>query len=655
MTARAEFIALQQALLGRYSLERELGRGGMGTVYLARDLRLERPVAIKALHPALAADPEACARFLREARTAAGLAHPHIVPIYSVEESEAAPLLVMAMIDGETLGARLRSRGPLPADDAARVLREIAWALDHAHAHGVVHRDLTLDNILLERHTGRALLGDFGLAQRSDTIDAGPVFGTPGYLAPELIRGDAATPASDLYALGVVGWATLTGKLPFAGDASAVLAKHLMQPAPALAPFAHGASPRLVAGIMQCLAKDPDARPASATAFLGSLERAPEPIAIAPPLRNWFTRWERIAPIYSVATPLFALQTSVLTYAYFRTAQQSFLLWMIVSTALSLSLIPIVVHLLFEAVQLRRLRAAGFTLADIKASLPHWRAAERIAQEREGLRPLASRVIFDLTAVFAVTILVDVLIIEPNIELLKFVSQATRMWVLGLTGFMPALYLFTMIGAGIGFVSPGFRLAPHGRIRRLLDRCWSSKAAQWLEQLAGRGQRTLAANASTLHRPTEMVLGLAVDDLWRAIPEALRADLGDVPALAHTLEQGATELRGLITSLQESEASDGVADADRAAIVETRLGLEVRHRETIATLERVRLQLLRLLADRQPTSALTQQLEAARAIEASLHRDVAGHAEVRRLLHRPRRASAPGTPTPTPPPERAAA
>ncbi|MEI2720712.1 MAG: serine/threonine-protein kinase [Gemmatimonadales bacterium] len=269
MTARAEFIALQQALLGRYSLERELGRGGMGTVYLARDLRLERPVAIKALHPALAADPEACARFLREARTAAGLAHPHIVPIYSVEESDAAPLLVMAMIDGETLGARLRSRGPLPADDAARVLREIAWALDHAHAHGVVHRDLTVDNILLERHTGRALLGDFGLAQRSDTIDVGPVFGTPGYLAPELIRGDAATPASDLYALGVVGWATLTGKLPFAGDASAVLARHLMQPAPALAPLAHGASPRLVAGIMQCLAKDPDARPASATAFLG--------------------------------------------------------------------------------------------------------------------------------------------------------------------------------------------------------------------------------------------------------------------------------------------------------------------------------------------------------------------------------------------------
>lgn len=406
---------------------------------------------------------------------------------------------------------------------------------------------------------------------------------------------------------------------------------------------------------MQCLAKDPDARPASATAFLGALERAPEPIAIAAPLRGWFTRWERIAPIYSIATPLLALPSSLLAYAFYRTVDQRVLVAMMVSTALSLSAIPLATHLMFEFAQWRRLRGEGFTLADVQAALPHWRAAERILQEREGMRPLASRVILDLTVVFAATILIDLLVIEPNISLLKFTSEAVRMWVLGLTGFMPTLYLFTMIGVGVGFVSPGFRISAQGKARRLLDRFWGTSVAQRFAALAGRGQRTLAANASTLHRPTEMVLGLAVDDLWRAIPDALRADLGDVPALAHTLERGATELRGLITSLQESEASDGVSDVDRAAIVETRLGLEVRHRETIATLERVRLQLLRLLADRQQTGALTQQLEAARAIEASLHRDVAGHAEVRRLLHRPKRTTGPGTPTPTPPPERAAA
>jgi serine/threonine-protein kinase len=655
VNARAEFIALQEALLGRYSLERELGRGGMGTVYLARDLRLERPVAIKALHPALAADPDACARFLREARTAAGLAHPHIVPIFAVDESTSGPVLVMAMIDGETLGARLRGRGPLPADDAARVMREIAWALDHAHAHGVVHRDLTLDNILLERHTGRALLSDFGLAHRSDDAEAGPVFGTPGYLAPEVIRGELATPRSDLYALGVVGWATLAGKLPFAGETSAVLAKHLMQPAPPLAPLAHGASPRLIAAIMQCLHKDPDARPASATAFLGSVKRAPEPIAVAAPLRGWFTRWERIAPIYSIATPLLALQTSLLTYAYYRTVDQRILVAMMVSTALSLSLIPLVAHVSFELAQLRRLRREGFGLADVRSAMPHWRAAEQLQQDREGLRPLASRVILDLTVIFAVTILIDIFIIEPNIALLEFASLAVRQWVFGLTGFMPALYLFTMMGVGIGFVSPGFRLAAHGRVRRALDRFWGTPLAQWCATFATTGQRAIAATTSTLHRPTEMVLGLAVDDLWRAVPEALRTDLGDVPALAHTLEHGATELRGLITALSESEASDGLSPAERRDLAETRGRLEVRHRETIATLERVRLQLLRLLADRQQTGALTQQLEAARAIEAALHRDVAGHTEVRRLLHKPRRSGHAQSPTPTPPPERAAA
>ena len=161
-----------------------------------------------------------------------------------------------------------------------------------------------------------------------------------------------------------------------------------------------------------------------------------------------------------------------------------------------------------------------------------------------------------------------------------------------------------------------------------------------------------------------LALGLGIcGPAWAATysvgPSGTYDQIADLPTLGPgdvvELERGATELRGLITSLQESEASDGVSDVDRAAIVETRLGLEVRHRETIATLERVRLQLLRLLADRQQTGALTQQLEAARAIEASLHRDVAGHAEVRRLLHRPKRTTSPGTPTPTPPPERAAA
>ena len=151
-----DFLALQEALAGRYSLERELGRGGMGIVYLARDVALDRLVALKLLPPALAAQPALRQRFLREARTAAKLSHPHIIPIFAVEEVSNFVFFVMAYVEGETLGQRIRSRGPLPASEATRILREISWALAYAHAQGVVHRDIKADNILLETGSGMA-------------------------------------------------------------------------------------------------------------------------------------------------------------------------------------------------------------------------------------------------------------------------------------------------------------------------------------------------------------------------------------------------------------------------------------------------------------------------------------------------------------------
>src|ERR687889_2292202 len=160
-----EFLALQSALAGEYSLQRELGRGGMGIVYLARDVQLDRDVAIKVLPSHLARTAESRERFVREARTAAGLSHPHIVPIHRVGEAAGFVFFVMSYVEGETLGERLRTRGPLPPAEAARVLREVAWALAYAHGRGVVHRDVKPDNILLEEGTGRALVTDFGIAQ----------------------------------------------------------------------------------------------------------------------------------------------------------------------------------------------------------------------------------------------------------------------------------------------------------------------------------------------------------------------------------------------------------------------------------------------------------------------------------------------------------
>lgn len=141
-----EFLSLQRAVMGRYSLDRELGRGGMGVVFLARDVALDRLVAVKLLPAETAVDPDVRGRFVGEARTAAALSHPHIVPIHAVEETDAAVFFVMSYVDGETLGARVRRTGPLSAAETMRIVQEVAWALAHAHARGVVHRDVKPDN-----------------------------------------------------------------------------------------------------------------------------------------------------------------------------------------------------------------------------------------------------------------------------------------------------------------------------------------------------------------------------------------------------------------------------------------------------------------------------------------------------------------------------
>ncbi|HEX7941593.1 MAG TPA: serine/threonine-protein kinase, partial [Gemmatimonadaceae bacterium] len=147
----ADIRALERAVAGRYALERELGRGGMGVVLLARDLSLDRPVALKLLSALHAAQPVLRERFLREARTAAGLSHPHVVPIHAVEAHGDIVFIAMAFVDGESLAERVRRTGPLSPREVARIMREVAWALAYAHGRGIVHRDIKPDNILIER------------------------------------------------------------------------------------------------------------------------------------------------------------------------------------------------------------------------------------------------------------------------------------------------------------------------------------------------------------------------------------------------------------------------------------------------------------------------------------------------------------------------
>jgi serine/threonine-protein kinase len=257
--------ALDAKLQAQYRLVRLLGRGGMGSVYLARDLALDREVAIKVLKTDSTA-PEIQERLRREARTAARLSHPNIVPLHAFGDVEGKPYFVMGYVRGESLAARLRRDGRLTEDEARRVLADLAEALDHAHKQGVVHRDVKPDNVLLDDESGRALLTDFGVAKalgRSETLTAtGSVVGTPHYMSPEQAAGRADIDGrSDIYSLGVLAYAMLTGRLPFEGKtAGDVLAKHLTQNAPPLRSIAPGLSDPTVQAVERCLAKDPARR-----------------------------------------------------------------------------------------------------------------------------------------------------------------------------------------------------------------------------------------------------------------------------------------------------------------------------------------------------------------------------------------------------------
>jgi eukaryotic-like serine/threonine-protein kinase len=270
-----ETIAIRQLLAPRYLVEHELGRGGMGVVYLATDGALDRLVAIKVLPATLAAVPEMRERFLRETRMAAGLSHPNIVPVFAVEERAELVYFVMGFVDGETLTERVRRVGRLPSADVARLLQEVAWALSYAHGRGVVHRDVKPDNILVERGTARAFITDFGIARAAGVATMtrlGEVMGTPHYMSPEQAMGETVDGRSDLYSLGVVGYFAVTGVPPFEADSvQALVAMQVSRLATPLTARRPDVPPRLAAAVDRCLAKDPAARFPSGEALAEAL------------------------------------------------------------------------------------------------------------------------------------------------------------------------------------------------------------------------------------------------------------------------------------------------------------------------------------------------------------------------------------------------
>ncbi|UCD23828.1 MAG: serine/threonine protein kinase, partial [Gemmatimonadota bacterium] len=267
-----EFIALQTVVAGRFSLEREIGRGGGAVVYLARDVTLGRPVAIKLLDCELAANPNIRRSFLREARTAGLLSQPNIVPVHTVEEHGDIVFFVMSYVDGDTLGQRIKRSGMLEIGQAIRILREVAWALGYAHARGITHRDVKAENIIIERESGRAMVTDFGIARHVDDPLGDDIVGTADYMSPEQAAGNPVDARSDIYSLGVTAFYAITGELPFRAPTDEhVLLLHESQPAPSVIDLRTDVPARLAEIIDRCLAKDPTDRFATADEFAAAL------------------------------------------------------------------------------------------------------------------------------------------------------------------------------------------------------------------------------------------------------------------------------------------------------------------------------------------------------------------------------------------------
>ncbi len=272
------------ALGHQYEVESEIGRGGMSVVYRARDLRLNRTVAIKVLPPELAYDPAIRTRFTREAQTSAQLSHAHIVPIYDVGEREGIAYFVMTLVTGGNLAALLAREPRQPIDEVRRLLCEIADALAYAHLRGVIHRDIKPDNILLDADSGRAIVTDFGIARAIEagtrlTI-TGNALGTPGYMSPEQAVGEREIDGrSDIYSLGVLAYQMVTGRLPFSGgNTMALLLKHVNERPQPIVELRPEAPRPLRDAIERALAKAPEDRwPTAASMRQALLSDEPGP------------------------------------------------------------------------------------------------------------------------------------------------------------------------------------------------------------------------------------------------------------------------------------------------------------------------------------------------------------------------------------------
>jgi serine/threonine-protein kinase len=576
---------VREALAPHYILERELGRGGMGAVYLARDVQLERPVAIKFLPPDLAARPDLRARFLQETRTAASFSHPNIVPVHAVEERDKVLCFVMGYVDGETLGKRVQRGGPLPVSEVVRLLQESAWALSYAHGRGIVHRDVKPDNILIDRGSGRAMITDFGIS-RSDNIGGltmvGEVLGTPQYMSPEQATGEVIDGRSDLYSLGVVAFYALTGRVPFdGGSVQSLLAAHITKPPPAIASLRPDLPASLSSAVDRLLEKDPARRFQTGEELAEYLDplRASRR-EISPAIRLFAVKSNQIIR----NSIMLLLLAPTLMNAVRGDADQMILLAIIVAAVGALS---------FQVVGgLRELASQGYTHEDLKTGLT------AIGNEQNEARALIRtgpdwqdrqrrRRWFILGGLITAAILI---FISFQVRVPRPQGGYTTGWV-GLVA--AALGASLLVSTWIYAIASG---AGSARIDGWLRSLWTGRFGRGLYNFIASRIRTRPAV-----RAVSTELGAMT--VFEGLSKEMRRELGDVNRVIASLldAQGDLVQREARLESSQEEASRGTAGVatDTLERVVTELNeaksAVVKQRDGItAELERLRLELIRL-------------------------------------------------------------
>lgn len=569
-----ELVTLQRALIGRFSLVRELGRGGMGIVFLARDVALDRNVAIKLLPPQLAANSTHRQRFLREARLAAGLSHPNIVPIHLVEEAGDLVFFVMGYIDGETLGEHVRRRGPLPVDAVMRIVQQVAWALGHAHSRGVVHRDVKPDNILLERDTGRAVVSDFGIAGggASTTPVAGNPIGTPLYLSPEQAAGAPGDVRSDLYALGVTAWYALTGQYPHAGPSvAALLVQKATLPARSVREVRTDIPPAIAEAIGRCLAKAPADRWPDGEALARHVDQLRGRRAVVPARVRAFVRIT-----LPLGTEVAGATTAGLSaLGMMAVLSRGGLIDALFAQAIALPMVGLA--LAYAGI---RAGQSGTMLLDVvREGHDHETVARALLdEEREQALEHDGR---DATQRRRDALWYGSLGVAKSAAVLWVAGSPLPDWLT-----VPAA-LFSVVIPTVTVLKVWHLLRPGpGRWPQLLRGRMGAGLMKVMRRFA-----SPATPAAIESAPTATLLGGAIEDLFEALPDHARRDLADLPTLA----------RGLQVEAARSAERDDDASRARAASIAT-------------ALETIRLELLSLQAGLRDVPDVTRYLKEARQL-----------------------------------------